>query len=48
MFKKTVTYTDWNGVNRTEDFYFNLTRTECVELEYGSTLGRSMSDSMIG
>ena len=46
MFKKTVAYTDWNGVSRTEDFYFNLTRTECVELEYGSNLGRSMSDSV--
>lgn len=46
MFKKTVTYTDWNGVKRTEDFYFNLTRTECIELEYGSDLGKSMTDSI--
>ena len=24
MIKKTVTYTDYNGVERTENFYFNL------------------------
>lgn len=33
MLKKTITYTDYNGTERTEDFYFNLTETECVELE---------------
>lgn len=35
MFKKTVTYEDYNGETRTEDFYFNLTKVECMELEYG-------------
>lgn len=45
MLKKTVTYEDWNGVTRTEDFYFNLTRTECAELEYGLVPGKSLSDS---
>ena len=35
MIKKTVTYTDFNGVKRTEDFYFNLTEAELTELEYG-------------
>ena len=34
MLKKTITYTDWNGEERTEDFYFNLTRVEVLELEY--------------
>lgn len=33
MLKKTITYNDYNGVSRTEDFYFNLTQTECIELE---------------
>lgn len=28
MLKKTITYTDYNDVERTEDFYFNLTQTE--------------------
>lgn len=32
MLKKTVTYTDYNGVERTEDFYFNLTRSELLEM----------------
>lgn len=33
MFKKTVTYTDYNGVERTEDFYFNLSKAELMEME---------------
>ena len=33
MLKKTVTYTDYNGVQRTEDFYFNLSKAEIAEME---------------
>jgi hypothetical protein len=33
MLKKTVTYTDYNGLERTEDFYFNLTKAEIMEME---------------
>lgn len=33
MFKKTVTYTDYNGVERTEDYYFNLSKAEAMEWE---------------
>lgn len=33
MIKKTVTYVDYNGVERTEDFYFNLTKAEVTEME---------------
>ena len=33
MIKKTVTYVDYNGVERTEDFYFNLTKAEIAEME---------------
>lgn len=33
MLKKTITYTDYNGEERTEDFYFNLTRAEVMEME---------------
>lgn len=46
MLKKTITYNDWNGKTRTEDFYFNLTRTECAELEFGLGPGKSMSESL--
>lgn len=32
MLKKTITYTDYNGVERTEDLYFNLNKNEIIEL----------------
>lgn len=32
MLKKTVTYEDFNGETRTEDFYFNLTKAEIMEM----------------
>lgn len=38
MLKKTIEYTDFNGNERKEDFYFNLTETECLEME-GSIKG---------
>ena len=34
MLKKTQTYVDFDGQQRTEDFYFNLTEAELTELEY--------------
>ena len=33
MIKKTVTYTDFNGNERTEDFYFHFTEQELTEWE---------------
>lgn len=33
MFKKTITYIDYNGQERTEDFYFNLSKSEMIMLE---------------
>lgn len=33
MLKKTITYTDFNDVERTEDFYFNLTKAELTEMQ---------------
>lgn len=41
MIKKTITYTDYNGVERTEDFYFNLTKAEITEMEMSTTGGMS-------
>jgi len=32
MFTKTINYTDFNGEERTESFYFNLTKAELAEL----------------
>ena len=31
MLKKTITYTDYNDIERTEDFLFNLTKTELMK-----------------
>lgn len=39
MLKKTITYNDYNGVERTEDFYFNLTKAEIMEMEMGTAGG---------
>lgn len=39
MLKKTITYTDYNGVERTEDFYFNLTKAEILEMELSTEGG---------
>lgn len=33
MLKKTITYTDYNGSERTEPFYFNLNKAELMEME---------------
>lgn len=33
MYKKTITYEDFNGEERKEDFYFNMTRAEVTEME---------------
>lgn len=33
MLKRTITYTDYNGVERTEDFMFNLNKSELTTME---------------
>lgn len=33
MLKKTITYTDYNGLTRTEDFFFNLSKADMMEME---------------
>lgn len=39
MLKKTITYTDYNGVERKEDFYFNLSKAEIMEMELSAAGG---------
>ena len=39
MLKKTITYNDYNGLERTEDFYFNLTSAELMEMEMSTEGG---------
>lgn len=39
MYKMTKTYTDFNGIERTEDFYFNLTAAEISEMQLSTDGG---------
>lgn len=39
MLKKTITFEDFNGEQITEDFYFNLSKAEIVELQVGTEKG---------
>jgi len=41
MIKKTIKYTDYDGNEREEDFYFNLTKMELTELELSNDGGLS-------
>ena len=41
MLKKTISYVDYEGNERTEDCYFNLTKAELTEMEMGVTGGFS-------
>lgn len=33
MIKETITYTDLNGISRTEDFFFNISKPEIVKMQ---------------
>ena len=35
MLVKTIKYEDYNGVEREEDFYFNLSKADIIEMEMG-------------
>ena len=39
MLKKTITYTDYDGNERKEDFYFNLHKAEIMEMEMSTSGG---------
>ena len=39
MLKKTMTYTDYDGNQRTEDFYFNLSKAEVAEMQMSAAGG---------
>ena len=44
MLKKTITYTDYDGLERTEEFRFNLTKAELVAMEL--TTAGTFSETM--
>lgn len=39
MYKWTLTYTDFDDRERTEDFYFNFTKAELIEMEVAKSGG---------
>ena len=39
MLKKNIKYVDYDGNERTEDFYFNLNKAEGIELQLGTVGG---------
>ena len=39
MLKKTIKYEDFNGTMREEDFFFNLTKAEIMEMEMSTAGG---------
>lgn len=41
MIKKNIEYTDYNGIKRNEDYYFNLNKAEIMEMELTTTGGLS-------
>lgn len=48
MLKKTIKYTDYNGEERVEDFYFNLSKAELTEMELSVQGGlRELLDKII-
>lgn len=47
MIKKTITYKDYNGVERTEDFRFHFTKAEILEMETSEIGGMSTQISRI-
>jgi hypothetical protein len=42
MFKQNITYVDFNGMERKEDFYFHLSLPEVTRME--AEIGRPMED----
>lgn len=49
MVKETITYVDFNGIERTEDFYFNLSQAERLEWQTSVDGGLSaMLERIIG
>lgn len=39
MLKKTISYTDYDGNKREEDYWFNLSKAECMEMELSTNGG---------
>lgn len=48
MYKKSITYTDYNGNERTEGFYFNMSQSEAVKLnaKYPGGITEAMTEAV--
>jgi hypothetical protein len=46
MLKRSITYTNFNDVEVTEDFYFNISKSEIAEMELGRIPGGSFGSYM--
>ena len=47
MYKKTIKYTDYNGVEKTEDHYFNLNKAELLTMDLGVSGGMQANMELI-
>lgn len=47
MLKETITFTDYNGVEKTKDFYFNLSKAEIMKMEMSTRGGLAETISQI-
>ena len=48
MFKKRIHYVDYNGVERDEDFYFNLNRAELSDMDFTTVGGiKAFTDRIV-
>lgn len=43
MYVKPITYTDYDGVQHTENFYFNISKAELIEMDANETGGLAKS-----
>lgn len=39
MLKKTISYTNYNDEKKTNDYYFNLKKSELIDLQYSTAKG---------
>lgn len=46
MLKKTIKYTDYNGEEVVEDFYFNLNKAELIDLEMSADGGEGLAEML--
>lgn len=46
MIKKTITYEDFNGVTKTKDFYFHLSKVDMMELSLDGLFEKELKEAV--